>query len=283
MKTNKDKLPMQSVTGKIHGPTSLGSYVISNKGVPMSIPSVGGITYNFTLGDNCMDLVGDHIEPDVSIKNSDKLENDALLKLGCVGNEAIVTSGDNKGAKGVVIGMHGGIDHTMIYFSQEDKEKLTIGDSIMVKAYGTGLSIEGYEDIHCMNFDPHLLERLPIKEVEGGLEVPVVATIPAHLMGSGIGSSTGHMGDYDIMTGDEEILKELGLMDLCFGDFVLLEDCDNTYGRQYLKGAKTLGIIIHSNCVLSGHGPGVTTLLSSREGRLIPKISKKANLKHYLK
>lgn len=274
---------MQSVIGKIHGPTSLGSYVISNKGVPMSIPSVGGITYNFTLGDNCMDLVGDHIEPDVSIKNSDKLENDALLKLGCVGNEAIVTSGDNKGAKGVVIGMHGGIDHTMIYFSQEDKEKLTIGDSIMVKAYGTGLSIEGYEDIHCMNLDPHLLERLPIKEVEGGLEVPVVATIPAHLMGSGIGSSTGHMGDYDIMTGDEEILKELGLMDLCFGDFVLLEDCDNTYGRQYLKGAKTLGIIIHSNCVLSGHGPGVTTLLSSREGRLIPKISKKANLKHYLK
>lgn len=283
MKTNKEKLVMQSVIGSIHSPTARGSYVINSKGEAMTLPSVGGITYNFTLGDSCMDLVGDHVEPDVSIKNDNDMENQALMKMSCVGNIATVVSGEHKGAQGIVLGMHGGIDHTIIHFSKEDKEKLTIGDKIMVKGYGTGMIIEGYEDIHCMNLDPELFERLPIKEKDGKLEFPVVATIPAHLMGSGIGSSTGHTGDYDIMTGDHELNEKHGINDLRFGDFVFLENCDNTYGRQYLSGAGTIGIVIHSNCVLSGHGPGITTLLSSKDGKIIPRIDKKANLKNYVK
>ncbi|MEM3173581.1 MAG: DUF4438 domain-containing protein [Candidatus Bathyarchaeia archaeon] len=35
---------------------------------------------------------------------------------------------------------------------------------------------------------------------------------------------------------------------------------------------------MHSNCVISGHGPGVTTLLTSRSGKIIPKISLNANI-----
>jgi len=77
------------------------------------------------------------------------------------------------------------------------------------------------------------------------LEVPVVTEIPAYLMGSGIGSATAFSGDYDIMTGDLEANKQFGIDELRFGDLVLLRDCDNTYGRQYLKGSVSIGVIVH--------------------------------------
>ena len=71
-------------------------------------------------------------------------------------------------------------------------------------------------------------------------------------------------------------------MDLCFGDIVFLQDCDTRYGRQYLKGSATLGVIVHSNCVKAGHGPGVTTLLTARDSLLSPVIDSEANIAHYL-
>ena len=43
--------------------------------------------------------------------------------------------------------MHGGIEHVMIYFDEETLEDLAIDDKILVKAYGQGLAIEGYEDV----------------------------------------------------------------------------------------------------------------------------------------
>jgi len=79
-----------------------------------------------------------------------------------------------------------------------------------------------------------------IEELNGKLQVPVVCKVPAVLMGSGIGSGFGTSGDYDIMTEDMEHIKELGIDKLEFGDFVLLEDCDNEYGRGYKRGAVTV-------------------------------------------
>ena len=134
-------------------------------------------------------------------------------------------TGDAKGAKGYITGMHGGIDHVLIHFKEEDLDKMAINDTILVKAYGQGLKIEGHEDIKCMNIDPILFENLGIKENNNGiLEVPVVTEIPAYLMGSGIGSPTAFSGDYDIMTGDLEANKEFGIDNLRFGDLVLLKD-----------------------------------------------------------
>ncbi len=284
MKTNKEKLVMQSVYGKVHSPTAGGNYyAITSKGKGLILPSVGGITYNFKIGDPCMDLVGDHIEPGVSIKNEKREENNALMLLSCVGNEAIVTSGDAKGAKGYVTGKHGGIEHVIIYFPQDDLEKMTVDDNILVKAWGQGLAIEGHDDIVCMNLDPELFDKIEFVETEDGkIEVPVVTEVPAYLMGSGIGASTGFSGDYDIMTGDIEANKQFGIDKLKFGDLVLLKDCDNTYGRQYLEGAVTLGVVVHSNCVLSGHGPGITTLLSCKTDKIKGVIDENANIANYL-
>ena len=79
-------------------------------------------------------------------------------------------------------------------------------------------------------------------------------------MGSGTGSSNAYSGDYEIMTADkEEIKRYLELDKLRFGDLVLLQDHDNTYGTGYLGGAISIGVIIHSDCVKSGHGPGVNS------------------------
>ena len=55
-------------------------------------------------------------------------------------------------------------------------------------------------------------------------------------MGSGLGAGHSYSGDYDLMTADSEAVKENGLQNLRFGDIVLIEDSDNTFGRGYLKG-----------------------------------------------
>ncbi len=56
-------------------------------------------------------------------------------------------------------------------------------------------------------------------------------------------------------------MKSLGINKLRFGDLVLLKDCDNTNGRQYLEGSISIGVIVHSDCIKSGHGPGVTVIM----------------------
>ncbi len=283
MKTNKDYLVVQSVQGKISSPRSIFPYRINREGEANILPATGGITYNVKVGDDCMNWVGDHVEPGVSIKSESKDENSALNLLACIGNKARVITGDAKGAEGYVTGKHGGIDHVLIYFKEEDLEKMAINDTILVKAWGQGLSIISTENVKCMNIDPLIFERMGIKEDGSGeIVIPVVTEIPAFLMGSGIGGATAHTGDYDIMTGDAEANKIYGLDNLRFGDVVLLKDCDNTYGRQYLKGAVSIGIVVHSNCIKAGHGPGVTVIMSSKNNSIKGVIDKKANIANYL-
>ncbi len=284
IKTNKKNLVIQSVQGRVHSPAVGGNpYRINREGIGEILPATGGISYNVEVGDSCMKWVGDHIEPGVSIKNSNNAENNALVLLSCIGNEAIIITGDAKGEKGYVTGMHGGIDHVLVHFDKEVKEKMAINDTILIKAYGQGLQIEGHEDIKCMNIDPDLFEKLGIeKDKDGLLQVPVVAEIPAYLMGSGVGSPTAFSGDYDIMTGDKSANKEFGIDKLRFGDLVLLKDCDNTNGRQYLKGSVSIGVIVHSDCIKSGHGPGVTVIMSSKSTKVTGIINKDANIVNYI-
>ena len=133
------------------------------------------------------------------------------------------------------------------------------------------------------NIDPRLFEKLNIKENSKGiLEVPVVTEIPAYLMGSGVGGATAFSGDYDIMTGDKNANEKFGINKLRFGDLVLLKDCDNTNGRQYLEGSISIGVIVHSDCIKSGHGPGVTVIMSCKTSKIKGVIDEKANIGNYL-
>jgi hypothetical protein len=288
MKTNQDKLVMLSVIGKVSSPTMADTgYRIGSTGSPVILPGTGGITYNFKVGHPACGWVADHVEPGVSVKNTSPKEgtrsaNAALNILSCVGNEATVISGDAKGARGTVTGKHGGIEHVLVDFDDRTLAKLAIGDAILVKAFGTGLRIEEAEGIKTMNLDPGLLAKMKVRLVKGKLEIGVSHIIPAAMMGSGIGKSHAHSGDYDIQLLDKRTVDRLGLGDIKIGDIVAIKDADNTYGRMYRKGAVTVGVVVHSDCVLSGHGPGVTTIMTHSRGGIVPKIDSNANVARIL-
>jgi hypothetical protein len=290
IKTNKNKLVMQSVVGQISSPTfSRTPYVISADGRPLVLPSVGGITYNVRVGDPAIGWAADHVEPGVSMINTEKSmgswsPNSGLNTLACAGNEVTVISGDAKGAKGAVIGKHGGIEHVIVDFSPAVLEKMVVGDKMQVKAYGTGMILTNYyPEIHAMNISPDLLSKIPVKETKSTLTFPVTHIVPAAIMGSGLGSSHSYSGDYDIQMFDEEIVRKHGLGTLRFGDFVAITDADHSYGRIYKTGAVSIGIVVHSDCVIAGHGPGVMTVLTSGKGKIKPVINKKSNIVNYLK
>jgi hypothetical protein len=279
-----------SVAGEIVSPVyGRGVYNISAEGTPMVLPGVGGITYNVRVGDPACGWEADHVEPGVSLENKEndprfgQGANTALNVLACVGNEAAVVAGDAKGSKGVVTGKHGGIEHVLVDFPSETLEKLMLGDKVFIKAFGVGLKLLDFPDVKVMNIDPHLLKVLNPKPKGNKLEVPVTHVIPAAIMGSGLGANQTYSGDYDIQLFDESIRKEYKLDNLRLGDLVAILDADHSYGRIYRKGAVSVGIVVHTNCVTSGHGPGVTTLFTSSKGRIVPKINVKANIASILK
>lgn len=280
LQTNQDRLVMQCVMGEIQHPTVKELPVrIDCAGQVHTLPNTGSIVYNVRLGDSVYGLAGDHIEPGVTIKNyRSGSENAALNVLSCIGNEATVISGDAKGAKGFVTGTHGGVEHVLLYFPREDLEKMAVGDKIQIRALGQGLTLTDYPDVSVLNCSPTVLEKLELTEDGGRLRLPVAAVVPAYLMGSGYGEPSANHGDYDIMTEDWEEIVRLGLDRLRFGDIVLLENCDTSYGRGYLTGAQTVGIVVHSDCIRMGHGPGVTTLLTSKRTAFEPVLSERANL-----
>lgn len=284
LKTNIDKTIKLSVQGKIHHPSYTPSpYRINYDGEPMVLPATGGITYNVKIGDSAFGWAGDHIEPGVSIRNDDVQERNALMTMACIGNTAKVVSGDAKGAVGYVTGLHGGVDHVVIHFEEKDMENMSIDDKILIKSWGQGLELLDYPEIKIMNIDPELFNNIPMAEENGMIKVPVIAEVPAYLMGSGIGDSSSYKGDYDIMTGDKEEIKRLGIDVLKFGDLVLLKDCDNSFGRGYLKGSVSIGVVVHSDCIKLGHGPGIVPILTCKESKIGSILSQDANIKNWIK
>jgi len=278
LKTNEERLVKVSVLGEVSSPVMRYPYRISAKGEPMVLPGVGGIRYNVRVGDPAVGWMADHVEPGVSIKVSDVNANTALNILSCIGNEAIVVSGDAKGSKGVVTGKHGGIEHVIVDFPPEVLDKLVIGDKVLVKAYGVGLKILNFPEVRVMNIDPKLLKLMDLKMVEGFLEVPVTHLVPASIMGSGLGAVQTYSGDYDIQLFDEETVKKYHLEDLRLGDLVAIMNAEHTYGRIYRSGAVSIGVVVHTDCVMAGHGPGVTTIMTSGSGKIKPRIDPEANI-----
>ncbi len=287
IQTNKDKLVMISVQGTIVKPEHSGRHSVGHAGEIFMVPGTGGITYNIKVGDPAFGWAADHVEPGVStIADQEKRTsgpNRGYNFYACIGNEARIVSGDAKGATGIVTGHHGGAEHVLIDFPDEALEKLTLDDKVLIRGFGQGLKLVDYPDIHIYNLDPGLFEKMNIEESNGELLVPVAAVIPGMLMGSGVGSTSIGTGDYDIMTSDRKALQEHGLMNLKFGDIVLIQDHDNTYGRCYRKGAVSVGVIIHSDCKYAGHGPGVTTIMTSSSGKIKPVLSLEANIAKILK
>src|SRR5262245_46203881 len=75
-------------------------YRVGHDGVARILPGSGGIAVNRRIGDRCVGLAGDHIEPGVALHNNDREvigarngPNLALLTYACVGNVAVVVTG----------------------------------------------------------------------------------------------------------------------------------------------------------------------------------------------
>lgn len=279
---------MVAVAGQIAHPVGAANpYRIGNDGVPRVLPGTGGIVLNRRIGDRCVGLAGDHIEPGVSLHNNQREivggrngPNQALITYACIGNRVRVVSGPCMGKWGLVTGKHGGVDHTIVDFPTSVLQRLNIGDRMQIYSYGLGLELSDYPDISVFNCSPELLGRWGIVERDKQIKVPVTHRLPAGIMGSGLGKNTAWRGDYDIQLFDAESRRRYGLERLRFGDMVAIIDADTRFGPSLRKGYTTIGAIVHGDSTVSGHGPGVSPLLCGRSEQLKTFLSPNANLAH---
>ena len=291
---NKDKLVKMAVIGYI-AEARLGSppYRVGADGSIGILPATGSITYNFRTGDTAVDFAGDHVEPAVTLYNPGSSnsrrsgESRGFNTLSCIGNKVRVLDGDAEGAEGNVIGKHGGSEHVMVDFKEpEVMKKMTPGDRMQVYAQGVGMELLNVDDVKVMSMSPQLMEALTEAGMgitpEGKLQISVALTIPAKIMGSGLGSDHVHTGDYDIQLFDDKVAEKYDLDELRFGDIVAITDADHSYGRIYKTDAITIGVVTHGGSIVAGHGPGVTTLFTSSEGNIEILTDPEANLKYLL-
>lgn len=278
LRANKEDLPILLVQGQVWHPRHSQSVGFTAQGKPFCLPNTGGITYNAKIGDRCIGWAGDHLEPGVTTRNPDEACNLAYVSLSCIGNPAIVVSGEAKGERGFVTGKHGGVGHVVCWFRDEALGKMTIGDRIDVHSCGQGMVLHDYPDVHPRNMSPDLLDKMNIVEDAGRLRVGVAKIVPAVLMGSGLGHEPSEIGDYDITLHDERVIERYGLSELRFGDIVAIADSDTRYGRTYRTGSITVGVVVHGDSRLAGHGPGVSTIMTGETQLIDPFIDQEANL-----
>lgn len=282
--TNKDQLVVMAVGGRISPPeVAVGQFwnpytpdTEGQGGVPIGM---GGIIYNCRVGDPAYGWAGDHVEPSVSISHPVEAHDYALHYLTCIGNEAVVKSGLAIGAKGIITGEHGRL---LADFEPEVLEKLCVDDVVLVKAKGRGLRFTDYPEIHVTNCSPEFIESLGIRDLGDAIEVPVAAEIPSYIMGSGVELCSDFV-DQDLMSGDREELARLGIDDLRLGDLVALPCMDHRYGRGYREGSVSIGLIIHGDSVLTGHGAGTQTLMTGKNDQIRWRIDPTANLADRMK
>jgi len=267
VETNRHKLVKISVMGQVDAPrfpaVPWTPHFISREGQPTLLPLNGGIVYNVRIGDPAMGWAAELIEPGVSIRAREEAAHRALKVYACVGNEAVVMSGRAKGARGTVTGKSGRfMDHVIVDFAPGVLEDLAIGDAILVKAFGRGAAVEGFPGIEVKNLSPDLLEKMGITVSNNTLHVPVVATLPAELMGAGTGLDSDG-GCLQIQTGSPGVVEAHGLQELRLGDIIAVKDYECRYAPGYLRGAMSIGIVGHGDSVRTGFGPGMTMIMTA--------------------
>lgn len=276
MRTNQDRLVKNAVCGEVWSPTATtNQYKATSEGAATVTLGMAGICYTARVGDPAFGWEADHLEPGVSIRNQHDGPEHALHYLACIGNEAVVTSGAAAGIRGTVTGEHA---HIMVDFAPDDLDLLAVGDTVQIRAYGTGLRLLDHPNIRLHKCSPRLLDALRLEtDSDGSLVVPVVSEIPSHLMGSGAELMADYV-DQDFMTNDRQEIDAWGLDRLRLGDIVFVRDQDHSWGRGHYPGAVTIGLIIHGDSAWTGHGPGVLDLLSSRDGAIKAVPDPEANI-----
>jgi len=145
LRWNVGDLVEMAVTGQVSQPTMRpNGYLHWPDGRAAILPGMSGITYTARVGDRAFGWAGDHVEPGVSIAHTDEKSDFALHYLTCIGNEAIVTSGLARGAKGIVTGEHARL---LVDFAPEVLEDMTIGDTVQIRARGRGIGLVDFPEL----------------------------------------------------------------------------------------------------------------------------------------
>ena len=280
LKTNEKKLIKMSIGGYVTQPSFKNpGYIPDNDGNSVILPGMYGVVNNVKVGDKAFGWKGDHIEPGISIDSENINEHFALHYLVCTGNKAIVRSGEAKGKTGIVTGEHA---RNLIHFEQNILEKICVGDQIDIITHGRGLKLLDFPEIEIKKIDPNLLKSMNFKVVNKKLIVDVAIELPIKIMGSGAELNSEYV-DQDLMSGDRSLMKKLKIDQMKLGDLIVINHADHRWGRSYKKDHVSIALCIHGDSVMTGHGPGIMTIMTATKKNLVWKINKNANLKNILK
>ena len=280
LKTNEKNLIKMSIGGYVTQPSFKNpGYIPDNDGNSVILPGMYGVVNNVKVGDKAFGWNGDHIEPGVSIDSENINEHFALHYLVCTGNKAIVRSGEAKGKTGIVTGEHA---RNLIHFEQNTLEKICVGDQIDIITHGRGLKLLDFPEIEIKKIDPNLLKSMNFKVVNKKLIVDVAIELPIKIMGSGAELNSEYV-DQDLMSGDRSLMKKLKIDQMKLGDLIVINHADHRWGRSYKKDHVSIALCIHGDSVMTGHGPGIMTIMTGTKKNLGWRINKKANLKNILK
>lgn len=282
LSTNKASVLIIAVQGRVAAAQPSRGYIVTWDGKPKLAVGTGGINYNLRLGDKVFGWAsGDRATVGVAAEavSDARSGGEAWLAHASIGNEVRITGGAGQGDIGFVVGKFG--SYVLLQFPEATVDKLSIGDRLQVKASGLGLEIDGFKDVFIHSLAPELLEKLGLRVAGGRIEVPVVKSIPAEIVGQGSGGGSLY-GNWYIQTCYPPDIKRYGLDELRFGDLVLLEDTQTDYGRGHYVGGATIGVVCAGPSDVSGLGIGVTAVLSTRFGKLAARIDPEANIAKYL-
>lgn len=272
---NTSDLVGMAVTGQVSQPAIRQSaYLHGPDGRATTLPGMYGIVYNARVGDRAFGWAADHLEPGVSIAHADERADYALHYLTCIGNEAEVTSGLARGARGIVTGEHARL---LVDFAPDVLDRMTIGDTVQIHATGRGLRLEGHPALEFKKTSPALAEAFGLAVDGGRVICPVAMELPARIMGSGA-ELNAEFVDQDLMSGDRALMAELGIDRMRLGDLIAIRDVDHRFGRSYRRGWVAICLCIHGDSVLTGHGPGILTLITGPEDALGFTIDPAANI-----
>ena len=241
LRTNQDQLVKMAVHGKVSQPgLRYPGYIPDTGGNATILPGMAGVVYNGRVGDPAFGWASDHLEPGVSIDNEDPFPDFALHYLTCIGNKAVVTSGLATGAQGIVTGEHARL---LVDFDADTLDMLCVGDFIQIQTYGRGLQFVDYPEIELKKCSPDLINNIPIEAIdEKTIRVPVAMELPPRIMGSGA-ELNAEFVDQDLMSGDKELMAQLGIDQMRLGDLIVINNADHRYGRGYRTGAVTIALV----------------------------------------
>lgn len=275
LRWNVEDLVEMAVTGQVSQPAvRQGAYLHWPDGRATTLPGMYGIVYNARVGDRAFGWAADHLEPGVSIAHADERADYALHYLTCIGNEAEVTSGLARGARGIVTGEHARL---LVDFAPDVLERMTIGDTVQIRAHGRGLRLEDHPALEFKKTSPALAEAFGLRVDGGRVICPVAMELPARIMGSGA-ELNAEFVDQDLMSGDRALMAELGIDQMRLGDLIAIRDVDHRFGRSYRRGWVAICLCIHGDSVLTGHGPGILTLITGPEDALGFTLDPAANI-----